>query len=145
MPTVASPPIERFLPKITIVDSGCWEWVGAFRRGGYGAFWDGKKVISAYRFSYEYFNNTVTPQGLGFDHLCRNPKCVNPDHVEPVTQKVNVMRGLGLPAVNANKTECSKGHSYSLSNTYVDVHGQRHCRVCVRNRNRQYYWRHKQQ
>ncbi|MBY4212857.1 HNH endonuclease [Rhodococcus fascians] len=68
--------------------------------------------------------------GLQIDHLCRNRRCVNPDHLEAVTPQVNTLRSTAITAVHAVKTHCPQGHQYSVENTYVSSRGGRHCRIC---------------
>jgi hypothetical protein len=85
------PAIERFVTKIEVTGDGCWSWTGA-RSAGYGSFNPGgQRPVKAYRWSYEYFVGPI-PDGLVLDHLCCNPPCVNPDHLEPVTSGENVRR-----------------------------------------------------
>ena len=72
--------------------TGCWEWTGAMR-GGYGVLHQGGASVAAHRVIYERYRGSISP-GLDIDHLCRNPSCVNPDHLEPVTRAENVRRGL---------------------------------------------------
>lgn len=72
--------------------TGCWEWLRARHPDGYGAAWDGKRVRRAHRVMYERLVGPI-PTGLVLDHLCRNPGCVNPAHLEPVTDAVNLRRG----------------------------------------------------
>jgi hypothetical protein len=74
-------------------DTECWEWTAARKNGGYGSFAIGKGNVYAHRFAYEMLVGPI-PEGLELDHLCRNRGCVNPDHLEPVTRQVNVLRGL---------------------------------------------------
>lgn len=78
----------RFWRHVTIAP-GCWLWIKAKT---YANFWDGTKQVPAHRFAYEYLFGPI-PDGLEIDHLCRNPPCVNPGHLEPVTRKENVGRG----------------------------------------------------
>ncbi len=118
--------IEKFLPKIKVVDNGCWEWQGCEVGRGYGGF----NGTYAHRFSYELFNNTIIPAGLTIDHLCRNRKCVNPDHLEAVSLKENILRGTCPPAKNALKTHCPRGHPYDEVNTYINPKGWRICNIC---------------
>lgn len=73
--------------------NGCWEWIRALMTGGYASFWYEGKNVKASRFFYEKFIGKI-PKGLQLDHLCRNRKCVNPKHLEPVTLKENLRRGL---------------------------------------------------
>lgn len=86
-------------------ESGCWEWIGTLSSEGYGRF---EKDL-AHRVSYRRSVGPI-PEGLQLDHLCRNRRCVNPEHLEPVTGRINTLRGETLPAMNAAKTECIHGH-----------------------------------
>lgn len=110
----------------------CWLWLGT-KNAGYGQFWDGAKTVRAHRWSYEFHIGPV-PTGLVLDHLCRNPSCVNPHHLEPVTVRENTMRGEAPTAENAAKTHCKRGHPFDQENTYVvpGTPGWRHCQICVR-------------
>ena len=108
----------------------CWKWLGTIGSKGYGRTrWNGKYMHS-HRAVYEILRGEVSPE-LQLDHLCRNRACVNPDHLEPVTAKVNVLRGEGLAAVNAKKTHCPKNHEYSNENTYI-LRNHRYCKECSR-------------
>ena len=118
---------NRFVMPVT--ESGCHLWVGSLT-GGYGYIGDenGKKE-EAHRFAYEQAKGPI-PEGLQLDHLCRVRCCVNPDHLEPVTNKVNCLRGIGFVAVNARKTHCRKGHPYHGENLLLRPNGYRRCRTC---------------
>lgn len=128
-------PEQRFRKFIQPDDRGCWIWTGTIIAGtGYGQFWlDGGK-IPAHRFAYSHFIGPI-PDGLVIDHLCRVPACVNPDHLEPVTPRENVMRGL-LPSVMkaraAKRTQCIHGHDLFGPNLYLATDGARRCRTCGR-------------
>lgn len=134
-------PLERFCRKVIKQPSGCWEWLGGDNGHGYGLFWYGNRLVKAARFAYEQTHGII-PDGLQLDHLCRNHKCVNPQHLEPVTGSMNTKRGL-LPLISGingrnyqlSKTHCPKGHPYDLSNTYLTVEGWRVCRICKREGN----------
>src|SRR5262245_9652961 len=74
------------------VVTGCWEWLAAINRGGYGYLWlDGRHQL-AHRVFYEAHYGPV-PDRLEVDHLCENTRCVNPDHLEAVTGEENNRRG----------------------------------------------------
>lgn len=76
-------------------NSGCWLWSGAHSKNGYGYCRHPvtRKVGNSHRIVYEMERGPI-PEGLHLDHLCRNPACVNPDHLEPVTRSVNCNRGV---------------------------------------------------
>lgn len=127
--------MQRFCAKVAVTDS-CWQWVGGGDGMGYGYFWNGKRCVRAHRFSYETFVGPIAV-GLQIDHLCRNRLCVNPEHLEPVTQKVNLLRGESQPARNAVKTHCVHGHEFTPENTYHKPgESWRNCRTCTRLANR---------
>jgi hypothetical protein len=129
---------DRILAKITIdPGTGCWEWQGYRQPGGYGRTRSCGRKVLVHRWVFEHLVGPI-PEGLTLDHLCRNPACCNPDHLEPVTQRVNTLRGIGQGALNAVKVECPKGHPYSAANTYVDFLGRRVCRTCRTEWNRAY-------
>ena len=117
---------ERFWSKVKKTDY-CWEWTASLRRG-YGQFSLNGKQITAHRFSYELVNGKI-PKELELDHLCRNHSCVNPDHLEAVTHRENILRGETLQAINARKTHCIQGHEFTPENTYQDK-SYRQCKIC---------------
>lgn len=90
--------------------------------------------MPAHRWGYERFIGPVPPE-LHMDHLCRNPGCVNPAHLEPVTPGENVLRGVSFSALNKRKTHCMHGHEFTEENTlrysYNGYH-KRACRICKR-------------
>lgn len=131
---------ERIMASINIsAETGCWVWSKCTRRG-YGALRSFRKFWSAHRASYEVFVGPI-PHGLELDHLCRNRRCVNPQHLEPVSRAVNNARGSSPSALAMHKTHCVYGHEFSDSNTRHRG-GRRHCRACGRRRTRE--WLRKQ-
>ena len=117
-------------------NSGCWLWIGTRDHHDYGVFWNGEKTVRAHRFAYEHFRAPI-PTGLGIDHRCRVTSCVNPQHLDPCTQRENVLRGIGLTAENARKEVCPQGHSYEVFG-YIRPSGRRQCQACHLERNREY-------
>lgn len=120
--------VDRYLSERIEMDGDCWSWTGTQTGGGYGLIRAGNTGL-AHRFSYQYHRAEI-PEGLVLDHLCRNTLCVNPWHLEPVTQRENLRRGLGFSGVNVAKRRCPQGHPYSTENTYVQPNGGRKCRTC---------------
>ena len=121
--------LERFETKYTPEpNSGCWIWDAAIDRKGYGRFQLNGRNAKASRVSYEMFVGPI-PDGLTLDHLCRVRCCVNPLHLEPVTNRENIRRG-NTGQHNAVKTHCPQGHPYSGDNLVVHKNGWRKCRAC---------------
>lgn len=106
----------------------CIEHQGARTRGGYGTLSVDGRTVLAHRKAWQDRFGPV-PNGLQLDHLCRNRACINPEHLEPVTRRENILRGVSFSAVNARKRHCPKGHPYTDENTYMDRKG-RQCRLC---------------
>ena len=117
--------LERFWDKVEVQPSGCWNWLAQKLPSGYGRFRNGDKKVVAHRFAYEVNKGSI-PKGLTLDHLCRNTSCVNPDHLEAVTLKENILRSDNICAREARRTTCPRGHPYS----HVNKAGSRRCRVC---------------
>lgn len=105
---------------------GCWIWTGTISGNGYGTIKLRGRQCLPHRLVFEALRGPI-PHGLVLDHLCRTPRCVNPDHLEPVTDRVNILRGVGPCAVNAAKTECSCGAPFSRT-----PRGVRICKSCKR-------------
>lgn len=124
-------------PRIAIDANGCWVWLGRDRSGRLGTYRRTRvngKHLPAHRYVYERVIGVI-PASLVIDHKCRNTLCVNPDHLEPVTPKENVRRGVGTPA---SKTHCSKGHPLSGENLATLSRGERVCRICRYRRTAEY-------
>jgi hypothetical protein len=117
----------------------CWIWTASTNKAGYGLFWDGNRLLPAHRVAYQLYVGPI-PAGLETDHRCRRHPCVNPAHLEPVTHRVNVLRGVCPSALNAVATHCIHGHAFDASNTRVytrkDGGIDRQCRQCHRDRGR---------
>ena len=125
------PERDRFWAKVDR-SGDCWEWTAGKNVGGYGRFTltGSDTNVAAHRYAYEDELGPI-PEGMDLDHLCRNRACVRPSHLEPVTNKVNVLRGVAPTADNARKTHCPEGHEYSPENTRI-YRGYRYCRTCQR-------------
>ena len=113
----------------------CWIWKAGKTRG-YGYFWIDGRTRPAYLVAAEWGYGPL-PKGLEHDHLCRQHACIRPDHLERVIPRVNQLRGVGFPAVNAAKQTCPKGHTY----TGIDRSGSRICSLCDRANARARYYR----
>ena len=130
---------ERFWAKVSPEpNSGCWLWIGAIGRGGYGELRTGRRGMlqaKAHRVAYELYKGPI-PNGLQLDHLCRIPSCVNPYHLEAVTLAENIRRGLlGIlsgqwkrPELK-RKSHCVHGHQLYGENLLV-WRGLHLCRAC---------------
>ena len=120
-------------------NSGCWLWMNYLNAAGYGQIYalrkNGTKASrAAYKVGYELYKGPV-PDGLELDHKCKQRSCVNPDHLEPVTRTVNVLRSDWPSAINSRKNQCGRGHEYVGENYYIkSTKGRRRriCRLCNR-------------
>jgi len=137
---------ERFWSRVDKDGSnGCWLWNGYQNLGaskgplGYGYFRIGKKFYRAARLAYEWLRGPI-PEGLHLDHLCRNPPCVNPEHLEPVTPQENTLRGETMAAKYAVRESCKNGHLFTGEKSR---RGGRRCRTCEAERTRRYLARKK--
>lgn len=120
---------EFYMPE---PNSGCWIWIGSRKPDGYGIFWVDDKCEGAHRWSFEHHVGAI-PDGLVIDHLCRQPWCVNPDHLEAVTHRENVLRGVSVLADHARQTHCKRGHELTEDNIYRPPNrNERICRQCSR-------------
>ena len=119
-------PIPDYRPDL----GPCWFWLGRLN-GGYGQISVNGKLRPSHVYMYEVCVGLV-PLGLQLDHLCRVPRCVNPQHLEPVTSRVNSLRGESFAAKNAAKTHCPRGHEYTAENTgRAGPNGRgRYCKAC---------------
>ena len=133
----------------SLVDRGpdCWLWTGLIDRYGYGRRHTGGEIL-AHRIAYRLVVGPI-PAGLQLDHLCRNRRCVNPAHLEPVTGRENLRRSPLMPGIaRAARTTCRNGHPYDDANTRVSVGPNgtgRVCRTCNREAVARYKARIKQE
>lgn len=135
-----SPRAASFPIGYVVCENGCWEWVGYCRHwardhdrycqpDGYGHYLS----QMAHRWVYILLRGPI-PNGLTLDHLCRNHRCVNPDHLEPVTKRDNTLRGTNQAAKRAKQTHCQHGHLLSGDNLLRQRLTGRRCRTCRQNR-----------
>ena len=123
----------RFWAKVDATGD-CWEWTGARGANGYGDYrFPGLGTRYSHRIAYALLVGPV-PDGLQLDHLCRNRICVNPDHLEPVTNRENWIRGHAPSARIYRSGSCAKGHAFTPENTLslVGHPTERRCRTCHR-------------
>lgn len=121
---------RKFWSKVEKTET-CWNWRGLLSNG-YGIITWKKRNYFTHRVGFVLSGRTIPP-GLVLDHLCRNKRCVNPAHLEPVTIGENVMRGDTICARHKAKTHCPRGHEYSLDNTRLK-RGRRYCIKCTQER-----------
>lgn len=127
---MTKPILERFMEKVVVMDSGCWEWTGKKGRFGHGRFAIRDREFAAHRVAYTILVGDIA-DGLVLDHQCNNSACVNPAHMKPMTQGDNVRRSeKTFQGINAAKTMCVRGHPLSGDNLKIDCRGRRVCRAC---------------
>ena len=119
-------PVQPVL-SFVVTPLACWEWQGTIDRDGYGIASAGRNRLRAHRFTYATVNGPI-PDDLVIDHLCRNRKCCNPAHLEPVTNRENARRGLK----GVLQTHCKHGHPFDERNTHWTTKGGRVCKTCRR-------------
>jgi hypothetical protein len=121
--------IAKIQAKLVEDEAGCLCWTGRKTKNGYGRVKVGASFPTVHRIMYEALRGPV-PEGLVLDHLCRNRICANVDHLEPVTNRENILRGVGCAAVNARKTHCDHGHPLSGANLRPNALDHRICLAC---------------
>ena len=144
---------QRFWSKVEFTES-CWLWRAGKQSRGYGTFKSGAKNVYVHRWAYKFCVGPI-PKGLTLDHLCHNEdesclggptclhrSCVKPEHLEPVTDRINILRGVGVTAALARQTHCIRGHALDEANTAIRPRSggrtERVCRVCDVIRNAEY-------
>jgi hypothetical protein len=131
MTTIDDRVAARIKRLVEVGNGDCWLWTARRHRDGYAQIQLDGRTQLAHRVAYRVFVGPI-PDGLTLDHLCRVRHCVNPAHLEPVTGRINTLRGNGPSALNAIKKQCSRDHDFTDENTYVDKLGRRDCRTCHR-------------
>ena len=146
-------PIGRFLEKVEFPlknnPTRCWVWVGSCGgytdRNNYGRFWYKEHNVSAHRFSYQFISKKQIPDGYEIDHLCKNTRCVNPEHLQPLPHSENSNHSDNPMALNSRKTHCINGHELSGENLYIKKNGNRLCYACNKIRTKKYREENKDQ
>lgn len=129
---------ERFARLTRQMDERCLVWQGKVDKQGYGRMYAyGQNSYLAHRWAYENFVGPI-PEGMQVDHLCRNPSCVNPSHLEAVTPLENTHRSLIARGLPISVTHCVRGHAYDEANTRYLKRGWRACRACDRENQKRY-------
>lgn len=133
---------KKVMSKIIVdTETNCWNWIGS-RSGRYSDFYLDNKKMAAHRLMYFIFNFELD-DSLSIDHLCRNTHCVNPKHLEQVTHRENVLRGVGPTAINSKKDACKNGHKFSGEKIRV-FKNSRKCLTCKSDYDRKYNEKNKE-
>ena len=127
----------RLVPMDCGYTTPCLVWTGTIASNGYGNITIAGRQHKVHRLVYEAVIGPMPKQdgngkAIVSDHLCRNRACGNPEHIDPVTDAVNVMRGVSFSPANAAKTHCAQDHEYTPENTRITAAGTRECRTCRR-------------
>lgn len=138
VPLLTSAQAQRFWAKVEKTHD-CWLWTASLGHSGYGQFGAFDTVWPSHRIAYRQLIGPIEA-GLTLDHLCRNKRCVNPAHLEPVTHHENTTRA----ASHARdlRTHCKHGHEFTPENTYIRSDGSRQCKTCRRATQKRWYTRH---
>jgi hypothetical protein len=133
--------VDRVFSKVD-ASGDCWEWTGTLdKRSRYGVIGRGGRGtgnMQAHRAVWELLAGPI-PDDLQLDHLCRNRQCVNPDHLEPVTDEENKRRGYGISVLYAKRTTCDSGHPLDGVIHLKDGTSHRYCKACARQRSNARY------
>lgn len=123
--------VERALSNVEKNDKGCWLWKGSLTvRGKYAQMNIRGRVVRVHRWLYQKLKKKVSRR-LDLDHTCRVRHCINPEHLEPVTRKVNLARGVG----GKPWSRCAQGHDVLGDNVYTRPgSGRKECFTCKRAR-----------
>lgn len=122
---------ERMAHRIVVTEAGCWEWQGSRGHKGHGMVWFSGRMRPVHRVVFELLTGLSTASAEDMDHLCRNPPCCRPDHVEPVTHAENMRRG--IQSFAARQTCLSGRHDITLpgSVSVIGTARKRRCRECL--------------
>lgn len=133
IPRTPAQVVDYLLAKTTTDPvTGCYVWTGALSPFGYGvAYSIHFPTRQAHRLMYLAAVGHVE-RSQHIDHLCRNRACVNPEHLDPVAPRTNILRGEGVAAKNSRKTHCKWGHPFTEDNVWIMAGGGRCCRTCSR-------------
>jgi hypothetical protein len=134
---LALPYHNREMPGFQASERWCWFWDGPVNRNGYSRTTIDGRTIVLHRLIYQIVKGPLTKAKV-LDHLCRERRCCNPDHLQPVTSKENTRRGNSGPGHNARKATCKRGHKLSGANVRIRKRGksgkERVCKACRRER-----------
>lgn len=141
--------LTNFWKKVNKTDL-CWLWTATLDKDGYGRFWLSSKAYRPSHVISHLIHGGNIPEGHVVHHKCYTPSCVNPHHLEAVTQKQNLhdVDSKTLPKLNSEKLYCPVGHPYDEKNTYwgKGKYGLvRYCLICRRNRDREAQRRYRAQ
>ena len=133
--------VLKFFTKVIVGDKDeCWPYTGCTDKKGYGLFYCAhRKSGKAHRFSYKLHYGEID-EALPVDHKeCWTTACVNPYHLQQITNVENNDKSNSASAINKRKTHCIRGHPFTPENTIRWADGYRHCRACEIERNKRRY------
>lgn len=130
--------VHRFWSKVDKYGpNGCWNWTASTHQRGYGSFHFDGRSRPAHRLSYSWAKGAI-PAGLQIHHTCENKRCVNPAHLIAISAGAHTLIGNSWSGKNSRKTHCPQGHPLSGNNLHTRKNGRRRCRMCDRQRSRDY-------